>query len=41
MGHFPQESPVISGSFAEVTCNLRLRMGLRHPVVEADEEEAM
>jgi len=30
--HFPQESPIIGGSFAEMTCILRHPMGLRHPV---------
>ena len=30
--HFPQKSPMISGSFAKVTCSLRHPMGLRHPV---------
>jgi len=29
---FPQKSPIISGSFATTTCNLRHPMGLRHPV---------
>jgi hypothetical protein len=32
IGHFPQKSPIISGSFAKMTCNLRHPMGLRHPV---------
>jgi len=32
IGHFPQKSPIISGSFAKTTCNLRHPMGLRHPV---------
>jgi len=31
-GIFPQKSPIISGSFAEETCNLRHRMHLHHPV---------
>jgi len=33
MGHFPQQSPIISGSFAENDLQLRHPMGLRHPVV--------
>ena len=32
LGHFPQRNPIISGSFAKMTCNLRHPMGLRHPV---------
>jgi len=32
IGHFPQKSPIISVSFAKMTCNLRHPMGLRHPV---------
>jgi len=33
VGHFPQKSPIISGSFAKkMTCNLRHPMSLRHPV---------
>jgi len=28
--HLPQKSPIISGSFAEMTCNLRHPMSLRH-----------
>ena len=31
-GHFLQKSPIISGSFAEKTSNLRHPMCLRHPV---------
>ena len=33
IGHFPQKSPIISGSFAKMTCNLRHPMSLRHPVL--------
>ena len=33
VGHFPQKSPVISGPFAEMTCNFRYTMDLRDPVV--------
>jgi len=29
IGHFPQKSPIIRGSFA--ACNLRHPMSLRHP----------
>jgi len=32
IGHFPQKSPVIIGSFARLTWNLRNPMCLRHPV---------
>jgi len=32
MGHFLQKSPIISGTFMKMTCNLRHPMGLRHPV---------
>ena len=33
IGHVPQKSPIISGSFAKkITCNLRHHMRLRHPV---------
>jgi len=32
MGHFPQKCPMISGSFAEMTCNLRHPVSLRNPV---------
>ena len=32
IGHFPQTNPIISGSFAKKTCNLRHPMGLLHPV---------
>jgi len=32
IGHFPQTNPIISGSFAKKTCNLRHLMGLLHPV---------
>jgi len=32
IGHFPQKSPTISGSFVKMTCNLRHPMSLRHPV---------
>jgi len=31
-GHFPQKSPIICGSFAKNTCNLRHPMSLHHPV---------
>ena len=31
-GHFLQKSPMISGSFAKMTCNIRHPMGLRLPV---------
>jgi len=34
IGHFPQKSPIISGSFASMTCNLRHPMGFRHPVFD-------
>jgi len=34
-GHCPQKSPTISDSFAKMTCNSRLPMGHRHPVVLA------
>ena len=30
--HFPQMSPMISGSFARIDLQLRHPMGLRHPV---------
>jgi len=32
IGHFPQKSPIISVSFAKMTCDLRHFMSLRHPV---------
>jgi len=32
IGHFPPNSPIISGSFAKKDCNLRHPMGLRHSV---------
>ena len=32
-GHFPQKSPIISGSFAKMTCNLRHPMSHRCPVL--------
>jgi len=32
IGHFPQKSPIIRGSFAKMTCNLRHPMDLRHRV---------
>jgi len=32
IGHFPQKSPIISGSLAKMTCNLRHAMCLGHPV---------
>jgi len=32
IGHFPQKSPIISGSFAENDCNLRHLTSLRHAV---------
>ena len=32
-GHFPHKSPIISGFWREMTCNLRHPMGLRHLVV--------
>jgi len=32
-GYFLQKSPIISGYFAKMTCNLRHPMGLRHPVL--------
>ena len=31
LGHFPQKSPIISGSFVKSTRNLRHPMGMRHP----------
>jgi len=31
-GHFPQKSPIISGSLRKITCNLRHPMGLRNLV---------
>jgi len=34
VNYFPQKSPVISGSFAEMTCNLRHNVSLRHPVTD-------
>ena len=33
IGHFPQKSPIISGSFAKNDLHLRHPMGLRHPVI--------
>jgi len=35
-GHFPQKSPIINGSFATRTCNLRHLMHLRHLVCVVD-----
>jgi len=32
IGHFPHKSPIISGSFAKMTCNLRHPMTLHQPV---------
>jgi len=32
IGRFPQKNPIISGSFAKMTCNLRHHKGLRHQV---------
>jgi len=33
IGHFPPKSPIIGGSFAKMTCNLRHPMSLRDPVI--------
>jgi len=33
IGHIPPNSPMISGSFAEMACNFRHPMGVCHPVV--------
>jgi len=35
IGHFPQKSPMISGSFAETTCKLKHAMGLCHPTAHS------
>ena len=32
IGHFPQKSPIVSGSLWKITCDLRHPMGLGHPV---------
>ena len=33
IGHFPQKSPLTSGSLREMTCSLRHPMSLCHPVL--------